>query len=844
MNRPLTRPFARLLPRLLPRRLSPLLLATAVVVTAACDEESVTLDSGADSDLTVRAFVDADGNGEFDSGSDVAINGATITVTRGDGSFTDAAETAGQGEATFVLPPGSYQIAFDGGVPAGAVLATARTPVVVAPFRAEQLEAEFRFTFEAGEISGRLFRDDNGDGDFDAGEDTPAAGVLISLFEGGADGGSAAPRQTGEPVATTTTASDGTFLFERVRPGTYTLVIEAPPSVTIVGGAEQTVVVDPGQATAIGVEFEGSFLIPISEARAASVGDPVTVEGTVTFAPDFNGDIAFIQDGTAGIVIFEGDGLGQLAGVDALTAGEVVRVTGERGDFFSEAQITAITSLEIVDAGPVPNPRLVTGDELAAGQFQGELVSNEGVVEQVDVLNFGNQLVSLRDAGGNTFTVFVDSRTGVEADTWVEGETFGVTGVVGIDTRNDPPFQQFQVEVRSPDDVQQGGNLVTVAEARASLGETVVTRAIVTFVTPDDRVIFFQDETGGMSTFDFSGNLPPLSRGDLIVIQGVVGSFRAEVQLSPVNDVQILGNVAVPAPLGVTGAQLDDGVGQGRLVVATGTVQEVEVLSFGNQSVTLLDPAGTEITVFVDSRVGVSADDWTEGETVRVTGVVGNDAPDGGADPTDPANIFPRIEVRGPEDLETGVSAGTFSVAEARSMPGETVTIEATVTRTPTFQPNVFAQDGTAGITVFSFDLPELAPGDRIRVTGEIGDFNGEVQIAVESIEVLDQVTVPAPLSVTGAQVNAGLFQGQLAQGTGTVVDVEVVNQFGTHEVSVRDDAGTVYRVFVDNRSGVSADDWTPGQSVTIIGVLGFFEGSDPGSQLEVIVEEDVTFGS
>ena len=107
---------------------------------------------------------------------------------------------------------------------------------------------------------------------------------------------------------------------------------------------------------------------------------------------------------------------------------------------------------------------------------------------------------------------------------------------------------------------------------------------------------------------------------------------------------------------------------------------------------------------------------------------------------------------------------------------------------------------------------------------------------------MLEQVAVPDPLPVTGAQINSGLFQGQLVQAQGTVVSVEVVNAFGTHEVMIQDSEGDTFMARVDNRTGLADTDWTVGGTATVIGILGFFDGNDPGAQLEVIRSDDVTF--
>ena len=798
------------------RLLSRLLVLAVLVGTVACEEEMIALNEGTDSSLTVQVYIDQNGTGTFDDGTDIALAGATVTAS---GPTEASAEVGSGGEASFSgLRPGSYELELSGAETQGAILVTARNPVVVAPFRGEALTSEFRFSFFPGQIEGRVYRDDDDDGSFSGDADLPAAGITMELFTNETAGG--------DPVATTTTAADGTYSFETLRPGSYFVRVVPLETMEIDGATLRNVVVEPEGTSTLDYTFTGTLLIDIEAARNAPDGQTVTVRGTVTWAPDYDDRVIFFQDETGGLSVFDFD-------LPELSIGDRIEMTGTRGEFRGELQISPVLSIEILGSGVPPAPIPVSGATLNGGEVDGQLVSVDGVVQSVEVLSFGNQLVTLEDGEGTVFTVFADSRTGVEADSWSEGETFGVTGVVGTDSRNDPASR---VEVRSPEDVQRGGSSVDIATARENVGATVVVEGIVTWAPGyDDRVIFFQDETGGISVFDF--DLPELSEGDLIRMRGTVGAFRGEVQIGDVESVEVLRQVPVPSPRGLTAAQLNAGVGQGELVTITGTVTQVDVLSFDNQSVTLTDGAGTAFTVFGDSRTGVEPGDWTVGSTVRVTGVVGND------DRNDPAA---RIEVRGDGDLEAA-TAGQVSVAEARSMDGMTVTVEATVTRqTPWDERVYFLQDESGGISTFHSGAPTLNPGDRIRLTGEIGAFRGEVQFgSVDELTNIGTVTVPAPRLVTGAQINAGLFQGQFVQVSGTVASVAVVNDFGTQVLVVVDAAGTAFEVFVDNRSGFDGDDedgvdWEPGDEVTFNGVLGTDDRNDRPHRFELLDSGDV----
>src|SRR5206468_256363 len=90
---------------------------------------------------------------------------------------------------------------------------------------------------------------------------------------------------------------------------------------------------------------------------------------------------------------------------------------------------------------------------------------------------------------------------------------------------------------------------------------------------------------------------------------------------------------------------------------------------------------------------------------------------------------------------------------------------EATVTGTVTVNFNdtrtdVYLQDGTAGIDLFSLSLPPftLAPGDSLTVTGSIVQFRGLTELQPEFALLQRHATgqpIPAPLVLTCADVNA-----------------------------------------------------------------------------------------
>ncbi len=598
-----------------------LLPALAVLAWVACSADQLTLGEGTPATLQVRVYVDADGDGAYTAGADDPVAGIAITATS---DAADLSETTdAEGLATFAsVSPGSYTLAVSGTPPAGAVLASATNPAVAVPFQGGTLSAEFRYAYMPGDLSGRIFRDDNGNGTFEPADDTPAGGVPVALRKAG----------TAIEIASTSTDPSGLFTFSGLRPGAYVIDITPFQTITIVGGDSVNATVTADVTTNLDILFTGNLVITVAEARQAAAGEVVTVEAVITWQNQWDARVYFFQDGTAGMSAFDANG-------PTLQVGDSVRLTGERAAFRGEEQISPVTSLEILGNVGEPAPRPVSGNDINGGQFQGELVTIDATLDSLQVFSFDNHMLFFTDGGAVIFTVYVDSRTGVGSTDWTTGQVYSIVGVLGSDDRN---TLQYRVELRQPSDAVLGGSTVTISDARTQSGSTVTVEGVVTWQQNwDERVYFLQDATGGISTFH--SGAPTLARGDRIRVVGTVGAFRSEVQLSPVNAISILGNEPVPAARTVTGADINGGLFQGELVTIGGTVDSVQVFSFDNHMVWLSDGAGTDFTTYVDSRNGVASTDWTIGAAVTLFGVLGTD------DRNTPAA---RLEIRDSQDIQ------------------------------------------------------------------------------------------------------------------------------------------------------------------------------------------------
>lgn len=620
----MNRPVARFMPLVLP------------FLVAAC-EDPATGPEGEPSTVSVRAFVDANGSGVFDSG-DVAVSGAQVFLVPSAGGDSLSATTDASGTAQFQdVQPGSYAAALTSPAPAGAVLASASRPVVVAAFSGGEASAEFRFVFNPGGISGVLFRDDNGNGAFDAGTDTPAPGLTVRAFQG--------TDTTAAAVAATTTGPAGQFSFATVRPGVYTLIFGALPTMQLVGGNAQVVTITAGQTAQANVRFTGSLVITIAEARTRNPIDSslVAVDGTVTAGTGvFNARSFYLQDGTAGILVF---------GVDTAAIkpqpGARVRVVGRVAAFNNELQIV-LPSVSSLGTAAVPAPRPVTGAQINAFQFQGELARSGSL--RVTAVGGGATStaydVTVVDAVGAQFVVRVaGTGVGIPRSFWQVGTSYDVTGILNR-------FRTTaQLAPRSQADARAATPPVTVAAARqqAAFSSVTVDGIATVAASPTSafgaRTFYVQDATGGiMVFFNPTGSAVPVELGDSVRISGVMNAFNRELEIDSAVVTTLRTGAAVPAPRVVTGAEILARTYEGELLRAN----DVEVVSIPTGTgaafnLVVRDAAGAEFQVRVaGANTGLTRASFAVGSRYDIIGILGsfNDTPQ--LKPRSQADVIPR----------------------------------------------------------------------------------------------------------------------------------------------------------------------------------------------------------
>ncbi|MDI9468617.1 MAG: hypothetical protein QM296_00230, partial [Bacillota bacterium] len=187
------------------------------------------------------------------------------------------------------------------------------------------------------------------------------------------------------------------------------------------------------------------------------------------------------------------------------------------------------------------------------------------------------------------------------------------------------------------------------------------------------------------------------------------------------------------------------------------------------------------------------------------------------------------------------------AIADVHAAPeGQSFVVEAILTsnasgydKNTAFFDSAYVQDATGGINIFPIS-GNFQAGQKVRLYGTTGAYQGEKQLNVDSIELLDAtVSPPAPTKVKTAEVAENL--GLLVEVKGKVRAVQEEN--GVISAVTLDDGSGAIRVFIDGYIGRSMSDdktmprFNVGDSVTAVGLSSI----DPeGNRIRVRNRDDV----
>ncbi|MDF2636941.1 MAG: Ig domain protein, partial [Pelosinus sp.] len=146
------------------------------------------------------------------------------------------------------------------------------------------------------------------------------------------------------------------------------------------------------------------------------------------------------------------------------------------------------------------------------------------------------------------------------------------------------------------------------------------------------------------------------------------------------------------------------------------------------------------------------------------------------------------------------------NIAEVQAADeGKTFTIRGIVTsnasgydKNTAFFDCIYVQDTTAGINAFPV-AGNIQAGQTVEIIGKTSSYNGERQIAVAKVTVIDETIkpLPMPISLTTAEAASGSKLGSLVKVEGTVASIETSNNV-VESIYIKDSSNMQCRVFID----------------------------------------------
>ena len=163
------------------------------------------------------------------------------------------------------------------------------------------------------------------------------------------------------------------------------------------------------------------------------------------------------------------------------------------------------------------------------------------------------------------------------------------------------------------------------------------------------------------------------------------------------------------------------------------------------------------------------------------------------------------------------VELPTSTIAQARAgQMNEVFAVEGYVTSgtsnpDTTFFDTIYIQDETAGIDIFPYATAGLEIGTKVRITGFVAQYQGDMELKVISSKIIDDepyVWEPKVVDTKTAMDYAALG-GSLLKTTGKVTRVAVGADGNIEEFWLADDTGVEAAIFIDGyiKSGTTGDE-------------------------------------
>lgn len=631
----------------------------------------------------------------------------------------------------------------------------------------------------------------------------------------------------------------------------------------------------------------------IAATRALPDGSVATIEGVLTtgFGALEDGHTGFVQDSSGGIALYAATSLS-----DTIAAGSVVRATGTVDDRFAQRTLrVTIDSVTLIGSAALPEPVTIATSG-AEETLEGMRVAASGrVTSAPDVVSDG-VAVWVDDGSGPLRVVVTPEALGDRV--LGTGVVATVRGPLGQRDSTGTGLSGYRAEVTLADDLEvaaaspspsftpepsatpvptpssdptptpsvspsqpptpaptplvtpsatptatptpQPSTAISIASARTgAVGDRVHVVGVVTaeagrLGTPP--LVAIQDATAGIVVRLPDGVARP-SRGVLLDVTGALAAPYGQLEVRPsAAGVIERGTGESPAPQPIEIAEIGETI-EGRLVVLDAIVAARPTrASNGDVTITVKDDTGQLAKALADTTAKVSVSSLVVGDTVRLTGIVGQRATRKGA-----LDGY-RIWLRGQGDLTKSGSATSPSAtpggssdggSSAPGSSGDAPSVSIAVARTRTTKVTIAAsvvattalldasgrrlvvEDATGGIEVL---LPTVNAawrvGDEVHATGTVKRVYGAPRLVATSVERTGSATV-APDALRGAPGAAD--EWMLVRVAGQITSLRRLGDRWRAELRVGSDLVPIVGL---PGAGVPSTALETGRAATIVGIV------------------------
>lgn len=281
------------------------------------------------------------------------------------------------------------------------------------------------------------------------------------------------------------------------------------------------------------------------------------------------------------------------------------------------------------------------------------------------------------------------------------------------------------------------------------------------------------DNTGGVAIY--GAEVAQLAIGDSVTVTGLVALFSGLTEITQLAVVKhATGKTVSPVIMSIPQvAQIDTVAGyvenEGTLI----RLNRIRIPSAsgnfaGNTNYTVEDSLGNSTQIRIDNDVSSIIGQPIPTGYFNLIGIVAQY--DNSAPFFHGYQIMPRYSADMQLPVATIPIANAIVDADSNGIPdlrGTSVTITGIVTA-PTgvysrTQTDIYVQDNTAGVNIFSFTYQPVALGDSVIVTGIVYFYRGKTEIYNSSIMIVaNNCVLPEPIILTCAMMNREPYEGSL----------------------------------------------------------------------------------